>query len=142
MLKEQFQRKRCLKYVYYVDGTKTATWLIKILSRLIGVETEKMEFRLIDIRDENGLLLRLRIPYQDLFVVQNESTKSREFTEFIEKNASYDRLPAYLLKCIATNQLNSFSDRGTMWRALLLIQICLWKMRQEGDDGRNAVLFL
>ena len=145
MLQEQFQIKSCLKYVYYVDGTKTATWLIwliKPLKWIMGIEVEKMQFRLIDVRDESGLLLRLRVPYQDIFVVQNESTKSKEFNEFVKKNAFYDRLPSYLWKCIATTPLNISSDRATMWRALLLIQICLWKMRQEGDDGRNAVLFL
>ena len=75
MLQEQFQIKSCLKYVYYVDGTKTATWLIwliKPLKWIMGIEVEKMQFRLIDVRDESGLLLRLRVPYQDIFVVQNE----------------------------------------------------------------------
>jgi hypothetical protein len=106
---------------------------------IVAVTVEKLAFRLVDVRDEAGLLIRLRIPYQDLAEVQQYAMTEPVFQQIVQREPLQDRLPMFLAKNIAATP---FSDRGTMWHALLLVQVCVWKIKQERAKDSVPVLFL
>ena len=135
-LKRRSKIERC----YVIDASLVSLVAARLLGRLLGSPVEKLAFRLIDVRDEAGLLIRLRITYQDLAEVQEDIMREAVFRDFLNSNNSEDRLLAYLARSVSTT---SFSQRQTLWRALFLIQICLWKAKSEqrgGDPG--GLLFL
>ena len=124
---------------YVIDASSFSLLMATATAWTIGVPVEKLRFRLIDIRDEGGLLIRLRIAFQDLAEVQEEILKEPVFRDFVQREKPGDSLLMYLAKSIVTISL---SDRGTLWRALLLVQICVWKVRKEESEKGETVLFL
>lgn len=124
---------------YVIDASSFSLLMATATAWTIGIPVEKLRFRLIDIRDEEGLLIRLRIAFQDLAEVQEEILKEPLFRDFVQREKPGDSLLMYLAKSIVTISL---SDRGTLWRALLLVQICVWKVRKEESEKGETVLFL
>ena len=121
------------------DATRGGQLLAHWSRRLTGVTVAPLRFRLIDVKDEQGLLLRLRIAYQDLAEVQRDMMADPLFQQAVSGEWARDRFPAYVAKAIATP---SVTERQTLWRALLTIQVCAWHERQQGRGGRNALFFM
>lgn len=124
---------------YFFDASGLAVLGARATAWIGGARVEKLAFRLVDVRDEEGLLLRLRIAYRDLAEVQADAIKDPMFRGAIRQEATGSRIPTYLVKGIAKTNL---TDSRTMWRALLLIQISAWKVRREGIKDDRAALFL
>ena len=122
---------------YVFDGSPLALAVARACARFTGVPVEPLDFRMLDVRDERGLLLRLRIAYQDLADVQAEAMQEPAFRAIVEGHQG-SRLPSYLAKVMATI---SPSERQTLWRALLTIQVCRWKARSEPDGAGASVVF-
>lgn len=125
--------------VLAIDGSPAAWPLARWSARRLGVYLEKLSFRLLDIKDEQGLLLRLRIAYQDLAEVQETILESPSFQDYATQNDIRGNHLAFLSKSLVTISL---SQRGTLWRALLLVQIAAWRMRQFSSPPMETVLFL
>jgi hypothetical protein len=124
---------------YVFDGSDFALLMAKATSRIVDVPVEKLKFRLIDIRDDKGLLIRLRITYQDLVDVQADAMKESVFCEFVQDGRVEDRLPTYLAKyMIGTN----VTERETLWRMLFLVQVCARTADCNPSENNGVVLFL
>lgn len=121
------------------EGSRAALVCARATARLTGVSVDPLRYRLLDVRDEQGLLLRLRIAYQDLAEAQAQAMEHPAFQDAIRGALGQERLPSYLSKTIATID---FSERGTLWRALMTVQVCVWKSRQEGLPAQAPVLFM
>ena len=128
-----------IRHCYVIDGSTLALKVAQKTARLAYCSVERFAFRLVEVRDDNGLLIRLRIPYRDLAKVQAMAMAEPDFRDVTDGDYEKDKLRTYLSKSIATNSL---SDRGTLWRALLLVQICVWKARKEGLRESRQVVFL
>jgi hypothetical protein len=124
---------------YAFDSSSAGMAVARASQWLAGTSVEPLRFRLRDVCDEEGLLLRLRIAYQDLAEAQADILADPRFRGALEGDAGRDRFPAYLAKAIATISL---TDRQTLWRALLTIQVCRWTMRRTGATGVVPVYFI
>ena len=124
---------------YVIDASPPAMLVAWASARLAGVAVERFEFQLVDVRDEAGLLIRLRIAFQDLAEAQNYAIAEPTFRELVGDGSLRGRLPMFVAKNIAAISL---SERGTMWRALLLVQVCVWKAKRAADVSGVPVLFL
>ena len=113
---------------YLFNWSGLALAAARLTGKWVGIQVEPLCYRLADVRDEEGLLLRLRIAYQDLAEVQADAMRELIFDQVLKEEPSMDRLPTYLAKAIASMDL---SDRGTLWRALMAIQVCAWRLRIE-----------
>jgi len=126
-------------HCYVIDGSWLTMRAASATGWVAGVCVEKFTFRLVELRDEAGLQIRFRIAHQDLAEVQADIMKESVFHDFVNSEERKDRLAAYLAKSIVTI---SWSDRGSLWRALLLVQICAWKTRDMKVQRNGATLFL
>lgn len=126
-------------HCYFIDGSCSAILGATATAWIGGVSIEKLRFRLVDVRDEKGLLIRLRITYQDLAQVQADAMREPVFRDLVQGGKLKGRLLTYLAKSIASA---NFLDRGTLWRALLLVQTSAWKRREEGNRSSQTILFL
>ncbi len=124
---------------YLFNWSGPALAAARLTGGWVGLRVEPLRYRLADVRDEEGLLLRLRIAYQDLAEVQADAMREAIFTQVLQEQRALDRLPAYLAKAIASMDL---SDRGTLWRALMAIQVCAWRLRQGTESSSEAVFYL
>lgn len=112
----------------YVHATPAGLALV----RMSVVSVEPQAFRMLDIRDEAGDLVRLKLAYHDLAGVQAAILKESPFASAAE------RLPVFLEKSIAAE--GDFLN-PTMWRALFLVHVAKHAAAEERRPGR-PLLFL
>lgn len=126
------KRTRC----YVIDGSRIATLFAWLSAKIAGVAVERFAFSLVKMRDEAGLQVQLRIDYRDLAKVQQDVIGEPIYQEFVTGLSQRNRLPGFVARKLATF---STTDRNTMSRALVLIQVCYWKTRQHPQDFRPVV---
>lgn len=129
-------RRRTVDRCFVIDATAMAMGLARASGAALGVKVETLQFRLVDVRDEQGLLIRLSAFYQDLAEVQADVVTQPEFQAFLARCGTADRLGAAVAKSVATVSL---SDRATLWRLLLLVRIAEWKARGLQITGVTLV---
>jgi len=134
----RFRQGRRVGCCYTIDSTTAGRAVARASRWLTGVVVEPLQFRLLDVRDEQGLLLRLRIAYQDLGEVQHEIMAEPVFRQTLDGGLDAGRFPAYLAKALT---VISFTDRQTLWRALVTIQVCAWHQRKTQMPAR-VIYFL
>lgn len=120
--------------LWWIDATPAGA----LAARLLGIPAARLDFRMIDVRDESGLLVRLRISHADVAEVQADMMKEPAFAGWLEETADGSRLPLYLAKAvIASRPL----EPNNLWRALYLISVCRWHHRKSGGAD-EPLLFL
>ena len=67
---------------YYFDSSFFAKQVLIPLLIKCNILVTKLHFNMIDIKDEKGELIRLRIPRKDLFVIQDKIINSAAFNSF------------------------------------------------------------
>ncbi len=128
---------RELQKIYYVDANTLGLFVSKLFTAF-NIPVDILEFRLVDVRDEQGNLMRLRIAYQDLAEIQKLIIDRADFQAFIRQQPVRDiNLDLFLAK---QTTAFTFLDRKTLWRLLQLIHVVLWKMKSGHAEAR-PVLF-
>ncbi|MFH1429249.1 MAG: hypothetical protein ABIH39_05845 [Candidatus Margulisiibacteriota bacterium] len=125
--------------VYYIDGTKLGIMLAGLMSGLVKARIERLDFKLIDIRDGSGNLVRLRIAYQDMAEVLKEIIANPIYQGFLNEVKDINRLPVFLKKQLTTIDLGG---NDQMFRVLFLVQIAAWQTARTSGDQTESVLFL
>lgn len=125
--------------VFVFDASPITLRITKLFGRFFGIQIEKLDFRLVDIKDENGLLVREKIPYDDLIRVQEKILSSDFFAKFLKSAEIRNRMPTYIAKNISDV---SFLVQANLQRALLLIQIAVWVLKGRGDKEVSCHLYL
>jgi hypothetical protein len=124
---------------YVIDGSGLSILIAKGTAWVIGTAVEKLAFSLVDVQDESGALIGLRILHQDMEEVQQYLMAGPEYQELDRLGILQDRLPIFLTKGITSATWN---ERSNTWRALLLVQLSAWKTKQMGSEGIPPILVL
>ena len=124
---------------YVFDGSGLAMIVAKASARLLGACIERLRFSTVDVRDDDGLSVRLLLAYRDLAEVQRTAVGHDAFQELVRRDLLAGRQGAFLSKNIAAIDLYR---PGTVWRALNLVQVASWKTRQIRKEGGTALLLL
>ena len=114
-------------------------WIARVLARLVNVRVERLEFRLIDVKDEQGTLWRLRIAFEHLAEYQRLALASPVFTDLSKRTPLRDRQLMFLAKNLVAG---GFQEPLSVWRSLYLVHVCEWKLRALGMPVSGKVLFL
>lgn len=136
-VRRQFGTGPTPRVCYFVDASTLARVVAQWTGGLIGITVRRFVFHLVDVRDADGQLIRLRVAYHDIAEAQDAAVSDETFRAFVDASGLDEIELEYLAKCVGAISL---TDRTTMWRALLLVQIVAWRMASE-PVGR-AVLFL
>ena len=78
--------------VYYIDASKIGSQCGQLFGKIFGVEFQQLKFKMIDIKDENGELVRLRFPRKDLFEIQNKIIQSVEYQQLFHHSWKQARI--------------------------------------------------
>lgn len=132
-------RRKASAGVFAIDASAAALRAAQLSAPMIGLSVERLIFRLVDVRDDEGRLLRLRIANRDLAEAQEEAMAEPIFQELVRSGIARGRVLTYLAKSIASISLSS---RSTMWRALLLVQIGVWQRKRLSLPDADVILFL
>jgi hypothetical protein len=121
----------------FFDATPLGEWAARVTARIFGISLARLEFRLVEVRDEKGLLVRLRVAVQDLADLRLEVMKDPLFAEVLQGEQPESRLSTYLGKAAT---LTDLYKRETFLRALLVVQVAAWSVRKEDPDGDSVGL--
>lgn len=139
LLRERFTRGTRPGRCYVIDSSAPALLVAQASAVLAGVEVKRLPFSLVDIRDEDGTQVRLRIAYKELAEVQREAMAEPAFRQVLESGQLKDRMPMFLAKSLADSPLFEWDS---MIRSLLLVEVCAWQSQREAEKDEGAVLFL
>lgn len=139
LLRLRLRTGRTASVCYVIDGSPLALLVARASSWVAGVSVRRLAFRLVDVRDKEGLSIRLRVAYQDLAAAQRYAIAEPIFQQLLQSEPPANRLPIFLAKNLA---IGGQSEGDTMWRSLLKVQVCVWKAKEEAGEGWSAVLFL
>ena len=113
-----FQKK--IKSIYFFDCSRpTKKFLIPLVNLLVG-KVEQLDFKMMDIKDKNQELVRLRIFRLDLFNIQREIINSKEYKYFYHETWSQDSIVDYLQKGLVEGDITNASSYA---RILYIINV-------------------
>lgn len=133
------RRNRGSARCYVYNGSAPAMWLARLTTVGISVDIQPMYFRMVDVRDEQDLMLRLRIEYADIFQMQEYAAAEPAFEKLLRSGSLYDRLPFFLIKSLGAG--TRFNPE-TLWSTMYLIQACVWRAKADQGLDTAPVLFL
>ncbi|MBI4125580.1 MAG: hypothetical protein HY466_06610 [Deltaproteobacteria bacterium] len=110
--------------MFIFDAKPFALDVAEKMGTYFGIKVEKLQFRLVDIRDENGMLIRLRIPFRDLRDLENDFFPHSP--SLLEGRVNGNRLCSYLRKEVISPEIVS---GGSLSRTLFLVHVCRWKTK-------------
>lgn len=124
-------------FVYYIDSAWRLDRLLKWYVGHLGGVCERLEFRLIDIKDDEGDLTYLKIVYEDLPNVQKKIFERAILKQTLEFFNDQKYLQHYLSKEAV---LSNLSAPETIIRAFFIIRVALWKIEQMNAQGRSLTV--
>ena len=105
---------------YYIDATIIAKTLIKILKIFFYFNINKFNFKMIEIKDDNSELIRLRLFRKDLYDFQKKIISLESYKIYHKKYSNHKNLNQFLLKSFIYHEVfESFS----VSRVLFLINV-------------------
>jgi hypothetical protein len=117
--------------VYYIDaspvGGALANWS----------KVRKLSFRLADIHDERGDLVRLRIAYFDFNELEKKILKTDTFQKVLNDPAATGRVREFLTKRVSSFDLGT---HDTVWRAMFLVHVACWKAKETKSKFSKVTL--
>ena len=83
---------------------------------------------MIDIKDEKGELLRLRIPRKDLFVIQDKIINSEAFNSFSNETWEQNSFLDFIEKGVIDEGI---TEEESVSRVLFLVSVVHWHMKKS-----------
>ena len=116
------------KIIYFIDASKIGSLCGQLFGKIFGIEFQQLKFKMIDIKDENGELVRLRIPRIDLFEIQNKIIQSIEYHQLYHPKWKLNRLEEFLKKGFIDG---GNKDNLSCSRILYLINVIHWHNKSQ-----------
>jgi hypothetical protein len=113
---------------YYFDSSFIAKKLLIPLLIRCNILVKKIHFNMIDIKDEKGELVRLRIPRKDLFVIQDKIINSEAFNSFSNETWKQNSFLDFILKGVIDG---SITEERSVNRVLYLVSVVDWHMKKN-----------
>jgi hypothetical protein len=114
--------------IHYVDASKIGRQCGRLFGKIFDVEFQQLKFKMMAIQDENGELVRVRIPRKDLFDIQNKIIHSVEYQKLFNPSWKEARIENFLKKGIVGG---SILDNQSCSRILYLINVINWHQKRQ-----------
>ena len=121
---------------YFIDSSEKGHVVLKFLLRRFKIHFERLDFDFIEIKDENGVLLGLKVFYIDLLKIQKDILGCSFFNKIFIKDKMTTEEKLFLKKRIIEKDIFG----SEIMRALYLVNVGLWKARNS--DADNILFFM
>ena len=126
-----------IKTCYFIDGSLVGQKLANLMGLVIGHKFEKLGFRMMDIKDENGELVRLRIPRKDLINIQREIINNDSYRVLKDNSWNNNRVEKFIQKGIIDGGI---TEKVSASRVLYIINVAYWHMQQIHQKGGKFIV--
>ncbi len=136
-LRQRHQREKII--VGYIDAASMALKFARLLLTRVAIGLEKINFKLIDLRDDKGDLLCLIIGYDDLAEIQQRITNKAVFKAVAADPWVKNSAALFYLK--KASIVFVYQDSDTLWRLSVLIHLAALHRKQQAGLNGEHVLF-
>jgi len=117
--------------IFYIDNTITGVRFVLPLCRLFRIQITRLDFRMMDIKDDNGELVRVRIPRRDLFDFQKEIQRSDLYMKLSHETWKADSIKAYIDKGLIDGGI---MEKKSVSHMLFIINVIKWHSRRDKNQ--------
>ena len=114
--------------IFFIDSSILSKKFLVPLLNFLGKKTSQLDFKLLEIVDKNGELIRTRIPRKDLFVFQEKIIKSKAYKFLYSESWNQDSIIDYINKGLASA---SIIDSDSVARMLYLVNVIEYDMQRN-----------
>ncbi|MDO8505856.1 MAG: hypothetical protein Q7S48_04755, partial [bacterium] len=126
------RRERGACTCYFFDSSWLALRIALASGWMMKMTVKRMDFRLTDIRDHEGLSIRLRVAHSDIASVQRTISNDPLLHRYAKCfDAAEKNLPLYIRKSLAEYALAGQERYQYTWNALLVIQTVYWQCQKQ-----------
>ena len=121
---------------YFIDSSEKPHVVLTFLVRRFKIHFERLDFDFIELKDENGVLIGLKVFYIDLLKIQKDILGGSFFNNIFKKNKMATEEKLFLEKRIIEKDIFG----SEIMRALYLVNVGLWKARNSGVE--DVIFFM
>lgn len=139
-IKASFWKKETgkkLKSIYWIDASLVAKGIVKLIGGLIDIPIERLNFKLSEIRDQNGVSIRNRLSQNDLFTFWSLINRNRSLSSQYFGRGSKSRVLLFLQKTLLKD---SIVNRDSTPRVLYIMNVTSQNEAINKDDDRILIL--
>ncbi len=118
-----------ISYIFFIDSSILSKKFLVPLLNFLGKKTSQLDFKMLEIVDKNGELLRTRIPRKDLFVFQKKILKSDAYQFLFDESWNQDGIIDYVNKGLIDNNIE---EPSSVSRMLYLVNVINFEMQRNG----------
>jgi len=130
LLKRLFSSSLRGTVVYYIDAGWGGRSLAGLMCKILGCSLMILSFRMVEIKDENRLMIRERIPFFDMMRLHEAIVNGDEFKEFYAKNNVPFFTKKFLERCIIPAD---WEGPFSVNKLIYLIEVVNWKISRDLD---------
>lgn len=125
-----------VNYFYIDSGSKLNNYLIIVLKK-VGFKIYKLNFNMIDIRDKNGELIRLRLPRKDTFNFYEKVKGGQKYKSIIKNIDPNSKINSYIEKGLLSGNI---SDRRSDINLLFIFEVINSHLKK--NRTKKGILYL
>jgi hypothetical protein len=115
--------------IFYIDITLCAEKMIVPLLRACGLNLKKLDFKMMDVKDEEGELVRVRIQRRDLFDIQEKVEGSEAYKCLRHESWQRGRVRGVINSGLIND---SIANKDSIPRLIFIVQVVAWHMDLNG----------
>ena len=120
--------------VFYFDSSYLSAQLLKLINSKINLKIEKLDFKMMDIKDENHEIIRNRIPRKDLFFIQDKIINHETYKALIYKNNNFEK---FIQKGLIDFGI---LDQTSISRILYIINVVDWHNKKNNFIDTKLII--
>ena len=118
--KSKKNKKKGSIFIYYFEANSPLSSFFIYVINFFHISISKLNFKLKDIVDSNGELVRIRLNRKDLFYIQNKILKSNSYKNLKHETWNQDRILDYINKGLVKGGIY---DKLSLSRTLFMIEV-------------------
>ena len=113
--------------IYFIESSFLGQYFLVPTITFFGKKISKLNFHLIEIKDNNGELIQYRIARSDLLEIKKKIIDSKSYKELFHQNWNQESIIDYVNKGIIDGGID---DETSVSRVLFLIEVLNWHMKR------------
>jgi len=136
LLTKECMLRKC-KRIYFFDTFFLFGRLLVPLLNVFNIKIERIDFKMMDIRDNKGELVRFRIANSDLFDFQERIVNSEAYREIYDNSWKQDNILNYLNKGLVGGGI---PNKLSVSRALFILEVVYWHSKVKLNKTPFVIL--
>jgi hypothetical protein len=122
--------------IYYIDASAFSKRVLVPILSFFGKKIYQLDFKMTEIVDDSGELIRLRIHRYDLLAFKEEILKSKAYKALFDETWNQNNIIEYINKGLTDG---SVLDANSVIRMLYIINVVNWH-GQKSDNNKSVFI--